>query len=190
MWSEEQIEEYLKKNLEQKRFKHSISVRDTAIDMGKFYGENIEKLRIAGLVHDCAKNIKGYELINIARKHGYKIDDVCKKSPQLLHGLVGSIIAKEVMEINNKDILNAIAYHTTGRKNMTMIEKIIYLADYIEPLRKYDGVNELRKIAYKDIDKAMIESFNVTIKFVIERGQLIHLNTIEGRNYILKTVGE
>jgi len=94
------------------------------------------------------------------------------------------------MEIKDKGIFNAIAYHTTGRKNMTLLEKIIYLADYVEPLRKYPGVEELRELAFKDMDIALIKSFDITIKYVIDKGQMLHLNTIEGRNYLIKIVGE
>lgn len=190
MWSEEHIETYLKDKLDNKRFLHSLSVRDTAVKMAICYGEDENKARIAGLAHDCAKNMNGYELMNIAKKHGYKISSIYEESPQLLHGLVGAIIARETMAIKDKDIFNAIAYHTTGRKNMSLLEKIIYLADYIEPLRKYPGVEDLRELAYKDINKALIQSFDVTIKYVIDKGQMLHLNTIEGRNYLIKIVGE
>ena len=190
MWSEEHMETYLKDKLDNKRFLHSLSVRDTAVAMAKYYGEDENKARIAGVVHDCAKNINGYELINIAKKHGYKINAIYEESPQLLHGLVGAIIARDTMEIKDKGIFNAIAYHTTGRKNMTLLEKIIYLADYVEPLRKYPGVEELRELAFKDMDIALIKSFDITIKYVIDKGQMLHLNTIEGRNYLIKIVGE
>ncbi|KAJ53820.1 putative HD superfamily hydrolase involved in NAD metabolism [Clostridium tetanomorphum] len=190
MWSEEHIESYLKEKLESKRFLHSLSVRDTAVKMARHYGVDEYKARIAGLVHDCAKNIKGYELINIVKKHGYKVNEIYEESPQLLHGLVGAIIARDIMGIKDKEIFNAIAYHTTGRKNMTLLEKIIYLADYIEPLRKYPGVDELRKLSYDNIDKAIVKSFDITIKYVIERGQMLHLDTIEARNYLIKIVGE
>ncbi|MPN04623.1 hypothetical protein SDC9_151868 [bioreactor metagenome] len=90
------------------------------------------------------------------------------------------------MGVKDKEIFNAIAYHTTGRRNMTMLEKMIYLADYIEPLRKYPGVSEIRELTYNDINKAVLRSFDNTIKYVIDRGQMIHPNTIEGRNYLIK----
>ncbi|CDI50238.1 metal dependent phosphohydrolase [Clostridium tetani 12124569] len=90
------------------------------------------------------------------------------------------------MGIKDQDILNAIRYHTTGRENMTMLEKIIYLSDYIEPGRKYPGVEKVRELAFQDIDKALINSFNITIKYVIEKDQVLHLDTIKGRNFLLK----
>jgi len=186
MWSEEKIESYLRDNLENKRFLHSLSVRDTAVKMAKVYNIDVEKSKIAGLVHDCAKNMKKSDLIKIVEENNYKIDEVSKDNPGLLHGLAGAIIARDVMGIEDKEIFDAVAYHTTGRKDMSVLEKIIYLADYIEPLRNYPGVDELRKISLEDLDKAMIQSFNYTIKYIIERNQMIHLNTVEARNFLLK----
>lgn len=190
MWSEERIEAFLKENLDGKRYQHSLSVKETAKHMAKHFGVDENKASIAGLVHDCAKGLNGYELINIVKKSGYKVDEVSEKSPQLLHGLAGAIIAKDTMGIDDNEIFNAVAFHTTGRKNMTLLEKIIYLADYIEPLRRYSGVEEIRELTYKNIDKAMIKSFELTIKYIVERGQMLHINTVEARNYLLKIVGE
>lgn len=188
MWSEEQIENYLVENLKTKRYEHSLGVRDTAIKLAKLYGTDIKKAKIAALVHDCAKNMRDDEILNMAESHKVKIDNICKESPQLLHGAVAAIIAKEKMGITDEEVLNAVTYHTTGRKNMSMLEKIIYIADYIEPLRNFQGVEALRKVVYEDLDKALLMSFDSTIKFVIERGQLIHIDTIEGRNFIISQI--
>ena len=177
MWSEEKVQDYLKKNLRYKRYEHSLSVRDTAVGLAKTYNVDIEKAKIAGLVHDCAKNMNDEEILNIALKHDIEINDVCKESPQLLHGVVGAVLAKE--------LIDAITYHTTGRKNMSILDKIIYIADYIEPLRNFPGVEELREIAFKNINEALLRSFDNTIKFVIDRGQLLHFDTIEARNYLI-----
>lgn len=186
MWSEEEITEYIRKNLTEHRFMHSLSVKDTAIKLAEIYNEDKEKAKIAGLVHDCAKFVKDEKMLSICKKNGYEIDEVSKRMPNILHGHVASFIAKESMGINDEDVLNSIAYHTTGRINMSTLEKIIYLADYIEPLRDFPGVNEIRKIAYcDDLDKALIMSFNNTIKYIVDRNQLLHKDTIEARNYML-----
>lgn len=185
MWSEENIKNYLLKNLKTKRYEHSLGVKDTAIKLAQIYNSDEEKAKLAGLIHDCAKNMDDNQLVDICKAHGVEINEVCKESPQLLHGAAAAIIAKETMEIKDTDILNAITYHTTGRKNMSVLEKIIYISDYIEPLRNFPGVDELRRMAFQDLDKALLKSFNDTIKFVIDRGQLLHLDTIEGRNYLL-----
>lgn len=185
MWNEAEIQKYLKENLNEQRFNHSLRVKDTAVKLAAFYGEDINKAKIAGLVHDSAKNMKDDEIINILENNGYNIDVMYKKTPNIMHGLVGSIIAKSLMGISDEDILNSITYHTTGRKNMSVLEKIIYISDYIEPMRNFPGVSELRELAYKDLDEALLLSFDNTIKYVISRGQLLHFDTIEARNYII-----
>lgn len=186
MWTEEQMIEYLKDNLKESRFNHSIGVRDTAIKLAKIYGEDEEKAKIAGLIHDCAKYINNDNMLNISKKYGHNITEVEKNTPSILHGCVGAYIAENIMGITDKYILDAIIYHTTGRKNMTLLDKIIYLADYIEPLRNFPGVDNVRNIAYnKGLDEAIMISFNNTIKYVIERNQLLHNKTVEARNYML-----
>lgn len=188
MWTEDEMIKYLKENLKEKRFNHSINVRDTAVKLAKIYGEDIEKAKIAGLVHDCAKNMSNEEILDISKKNGYNIDEVCENMPSILHGYVGAYVAKNIMKIENNDILNAITYHTTGKKNMTLLEKIIYISDYIEPLREFPEVDQLREVAYNEgINKALILSFNNTIKYIVSKGQLLHKDTVDARNYILCT---
>lgn len=187
MWNEFQITEYLKANLNSQRFQHSIRVMDTAVSLAKRYKVDEEKAKLAGLTHDCAKNLKSLEINDLLEKNGYNIDMMFKKSSNVMHGLAGSIIAKDIMGISDEDVLNAIAYHTTGRTNMTVLEKIIYIADYIEPMRNFNGVATLRTLAYENLDEALLLSFNNTIKYVIDKGELIHKDTIEARNFILFT---
>ena len=185
MWSQDKIVEYLRSNLRYKRFEHSLSVRDTAVELAKFHKADVEKARLAGLVHDCAKDKSGEELLGIASAAGYHVDEISMDSPKLLHGLVGAIIAKDVMGIEDEDVLNAVTYHTTGRKGMSMLEKIIYIADYVEPLREFPGVDKMRQDVYVNLDSAMLYAFDSTIRYVIERGQMIHPYSVEGRNYVI-----
>jgi len=185
MWNESEMLHYLQENLSDKRFRHSISVSETAVSLASKHGENIEKSRIAGLVHDCAKNMKSFELIKMASEHDIYIDEVFQNNPSILHGHVGSIIAREVMGIFDQDILNAIAYHTTGRRDMSLLEKIIYIADYIEPLRKISGIEEFRSLSYVDLDAAVIKSLENSIEYVISENQLLQLDTVGARNYLL-----
>jgi predicted HD superfamily hydrolase involved in NAD metabolism len=187
MWSESQIIEYLKNNLNPQRYEHSLRVRDTSIALAQHYKADVNKARLAGLTHDCAKNMEDAEIGNIIVKFGYNIEGIYKKTPNLMHGLAGAILSEKVMGIEDKDILNSISYHTTGRNNMSVLEKIIYIADYIEPMRNFPGVDELRKLASGDLDDALLLSFDNTIKYVITKGQLLHMDTIEARNYILIT---
>lgn len=185
MWSEQQIMDYLQKVLNKQRYEHSLRVKDTSIELAKHYGADINKAKLAGLVHDCAKNMEDEEIINILEKYGYNIEGIYKRTPNLMHGLAGALIGKHIMGIKDEDIFNAIAYHTTGKKNMSLLEKIIYLADYIEPMRNFPGVENLKKASYINIDEALLLSFDNTIKYVIDRGQLLHHDTIEARNSIL-----
>lgn len=185
MWNEIEMEEYLKQNLTEGRLKHSLGVRDTAEALAQKYGADVHKARIAGLIHDCAKQMEKSKILDICVKNGYKLDPVAYKNPGIMHGTAGAIIAKQVMKVEDQDILNSIEYHTTGRKNMSLLEKIIYLADYIEPSRNFPGVDELREAVNRNLDEGLLLSFNSTIELVISRGDLIHLNTIDARNYII-----
>jgi predicted HD superfamily hydrolase involved in NAD metabolism len=187
MWDEKQIKEYLSLNLDAERLQHSLSVKETSISLSRKYNIDQDKAGIAGLVHDCAKYLKNNEINDFLVKYGYNIDEIFKNNSNILHGLAGSIIAENIMNITDRDILNAIAFHTTGRANMSTLEKIIYLADYVEPLRNFNGVEVLRKLAYENLDEALLLSFDNTIKYVIDKGELIHKDTIEARNFILYT---
>ncbi|MFD3157617.1 bis(5'-nucleosyl)-tetraphosphatase (symmetrical) YqeK [Haloimpatiens sp. FM7330] len=185
MWNEDKIISYLKCNLKEKRFIHSIGVRDTAEKLAVRYKIDSHKARIAGLVHDCAKNLSDEALLKIVMQENKQVDKVCKVQPQLLHGEAGSIMAKNIMNIFDDEILSAVKYHTTAKENMTILEKIIYIADYIEPSRDFQGVEKLRQLVFEDLDRALIQSFDNTIKFVISKKQLIHPCTISARNYLI-----
>ncbi|MEG0772364.1 bis(5'-nucleosyl)-tetraphosphatase (symmetrical) YqeK [Clostridium sp.] len=185
MWQEEQIKKYIKEQLNEPRFIHSIGVMETSEKLAIFYGADPYKARIAGLCHDCAKNLTRGELIHMAEEKEGKLPEIYLHAPQLLHGLVGSYISKNIFEIYDEDILNSIRYHTTGRKDMSLLEKIIYISDYIEPSRNFRGVNELRKLTYIDLDKVLLKSFDDTINYTVSRGSLLHIDTIEARNYLL-----
>ena len=131
------------------------------------------------------KNMSIDELVKISKENYKDIDEDYYNSPQLLHGMVGASIARDVFKIEDDDILNAITYHTTGRANMSLLEKIIYVADYIEPSRDFPGVEFLREISYTNLDEAVIECCESTIKYILSKKLLLHKNTIEARNYLL-----
>lgn len=186
LYNEDEIMDYLRERLNPRRYAHSIGVMDTAVKMAKIYGADFNKAKIAGLVHDCAKNMSDQELMNCASKYNIKLNDILRKSPSLLHGPVGAFIAKELFDID-EDIFDAIYYHTTGKPNMQLLTKIIYLADYIEPTRNFPGVEKLRELAFQDLNSGLIFAFNNTIKFVIEKNGLIDCKTVEARNYLIIT---
>lgn len=186
MWHKERIIEYLRDNLKTKRYLHSLGVSECAVKLAEKYGASKEKAEIAGLVHDCAKYMSGEDILKIMRETGDEIDQVSLNAPDIMHGRASAYIAKTLMEIEDDEILEAVRYHTTGKENMTVLEKIIYLADYIEPNRSFPEVDRLREVAFRDLDEALIMAFNNTIKFVIEKDQMLHLNTIKARNYLIE----
>jgi predicted HD superfamily hydrolase involved in NAD metabolism len=185
MWNEVEMYDYLQAKLQGKRFRHSLGVSETAVKLAIKYGVNIESARIAGLVHDCGKNMSDEQLIEVAKEHEVQVDEIHFRNPSLLHGVVGSIIAREVMGIHDEDIINAICYHTTGRKNMSILEKIIFIADYTEPLRQCEGVEELRNLSMKNLDASVLKCLENTIKYIVDQKILLHNDTIDARNYLL-----
>lgn len=187
-----ELQQQLQGQLKPKRYKHTLGVVDCAVEMAHQFGANEEKAQIAGLLHDCAKNYAGKDLLTIASSSHLPLDQITLKEPQLLHGPVGAIVAQNKYGIQDEEILNAIAYHTTGRRNMTLLDKIIYLADFIEPGRDYPGVEKLRKACEKDdIDNACILAFSNTIRYIASISGLIHPRTIDARNaLILKKINQ
>lgn len=179
------IKQKLKVLLSEKRYIHTISTQKEAIKLAKRYGVNPEKASLAALLHDCAKNVEPENMIRILEKQYIPVDDLEKSNPAILHGKVGKIMARYKFNVTDDAILDAIECHTTGRENMTMLEKIIFLADVIEETRDYSGVDEVRVMAYEDIDKALVMSLNRTILQVLRKGTVLHPNTVNARNYLI-----
>lgn len=179
------IHSLLKDSLTKKRYQHTLNVVEVAERLALWYDCNVDKASLAALLHDCAKNFSDNELITFAKANNLKIDPVTLREPQLLHGPVGAVIAKNTFGVTDKDVLNAIRYHTTGRRNMTLLDKIIYLADYIELGRIYPGVDKLRELAFEDLDKATIQALTNTICYVAVLNSLIHKRTVNARNDLI-----
>ncbi|AOT72774.1 bis(5'-nucleosyl)-tetraphosphatase (symmetrical) YqeK [Geosporobacter ferrireducens] len=179
------IENHIKEMLTEKRYQHSLGVQKTAIQLAKQYGASIEKASIAALIHDCAKDLSIEQLLKHAAQFDIIIDDLTKFHPELLHGAVGAALAKSLFSIHDEEIIDAVRYHTTGRSNMTMLDKIIYLADFIEPSRNFDGVDQLRAMASSNLDRATLMALEHTIYYVIKKSKLLHVDTIHARNFLL-----
>lgn len=177
--------EKLIETIGQSRYNHVERVMNTAVELAKVYGADIEETKIAALLHDCAKYPQGTNLLKMVDEFDIILDDCTIKNQDLIHGPLGAKIAEIQYGVTNPNILGAIYYHTTGKENMNILEKIIYIADYIEPNRNFPGVEEIRKITFENIDDGLILSMNQTIKFLIERNKLIHPNTIMARNYLV-----
>lgn len=176
-------EKEIRDRIGEKRFLHTLRVRDTAIELAKIHGVDQESAEVAGFLHDCAKIRDHEELIKAAKKSGLLLTKEMIKAPQIIHSYLGALFARDLYGIEDEDILNAITYHTTGRANMSDLEKIIFLADYIEPMRNFDGVEKARELARKDLDEAMYFALNNTLKFLVDHDTYIVPTTVTARNY-------
>lgn len=166
-----QIRKAVKKLQNGQRFEHTLGVAYTAVALAMKYGVSLKDAELAGLLHDCAKCLSHEEKIAICLQNGIEMTEVEKRNPFLLHAKVGRFLAEKNYKVEDPDILNAILYHTTGRPEMTLLEKIIFTADYIEPGRdQAPNLTEIRKIAFEDIDKAIIWILKDTLCYLKSGG--------------------
>ncbi len=179
------IKKELSGELDEARFIHSVNVMEESIKLAHHYGVDEDKAAWAGLLHDCGKNYKGDRAREYVRSIGYIPDEIECKQTKLLHGIIGEHLAREKYGVTDPAVLSAIRWHTTGRGGMTLLEKIIYIADYIEPARQLDGIEEMRKVAYNDLDRCIVICSDSTIAFILKKGALLHPKTVETRNYSL-----
>ena len=172
------IRKKLEKTLDPKRYEHTLGVAYTAAALAMCSQADIEKAKIAGLLHDCAKCMSNEKKIAVCQKQGIEITEIEKKNPFLLHAKVGSYLARKQFHVKDEDILNAILNHTTGRPGMSRLEKIIYIADITEAGRDFEGVDELRRLVDKDLTAAIIKSVEFELKRNSQRQSIIHPNMI------------
>lgn len=182
----ESLERKLKGVLDEKRYKHSIGVKNEAEKMAVIFGVDREKAIIAGLLHDCAKRMSFEESLEYCNKHNVELDDWTMRCPPVLHAPVGAVVAEYEYGISDSEILDAIRFHTVARQDMTLLDKIIYVADMTEPNRDFNGVSELRELSRKDIDSAYREAIFQSFKFNLEKGSIIHPNTVYAWNEICR----
>lgn len=175
----------LKKRLSPKRYNHCLGVADTAAKLALKYGVNSEQARMAGLLHDIARELPSEELLDIASKADLIKFEIEKEVPVLLHGPVGALILKQEIGIKDSYIIQAIARHTVGAKEMTQLDKIIYLSDIIEPSRNFEGVETLRQQAESNLEIALLKALEFSIMYVVKKGQPLHPETVAARNHIL-----
>lgn len=165
------LRESMGKILTEKRFTHSLGVEEVAYDLALIHGADIQKASIAGILHDCAKYLSKEDFLAESEKYQLPISTYDRNDPYMLHAKLGAYYANEIYGINDEEILNAIRYHTTGRPNMTLLEKIVYISDYIEPNRKsFPGRDEAREVAYRNLDKATVIVSKSTLEYLNEKG--------------------
>ena len=177
-----QIEDALRGILNTHRYQHTQGVRYTACALAMRFGADIGKAEKAGLLHDCAKYMSDAALLAYAKDHGIPVEEVEEKSPHLLHGKVGADMAEKIYGVTDPEILSAIRYHTVGRPAMTLLEKIIFVADYIEPGRKYPSAS-LRRLAFEDLDGAVRDTYAEILGYLHTRDFAIDPATEEGYRY-------
>lgn len=171
--------------LKPKRMPHVLGTEQEAVRLVRRYGGDETQARIAALLHDCTKKLDMAQQLALCEKYGIMLDELEQKALKLLHSKTGAAIARDVFGVEDA-VYDAIFYHTTGKPDMTRLEKIIYLADYIEPTRDFPGVDELRKTVYEDMDKGLLMGLTMTIQEMEEMGNPVHHLTRDARDYLLK----
>ncbi|MFH1429362.1 MAG: bis(5'-nucleosyl)-tetraphosphatase (symmetrical) YqeK [Candidatus Margulisiibacteriota bacterium] len=184
----ESIKKRIKDVLSEKRYAHTLKVAQIASELAKNYGIDPEKAEIAGLLHDCAKEIPLPLLLSKAEQYGVELDEIERQNPALLHAIVGAQVAYNEFGIKDEDILSAIAKHTTGSKEMSALDQIIYVADYLDPLRNYQNVELIKELAMTDLDLAVGKTAGEILKYLKIRDALIHPNTLECENNYAKKI--
>ena len=175
MISERELPEKLKKklsrNLSERRYEHTLGVAYTAACLAMRFGADPLKAEIAGLLHDCAKEFSEKELLKLGEKYGYHFEDYELEAPQVMHAVIGPYIAKDKYGVDDPEILSAIRWHTTGRGDMTLLEKIVFTADYIEPNRfKASNLPEIRTLAFSDLSYCVYRISEDTLSYLRTRG--------------------
>ncbi len=181
----EQIRVIVRERLNPNLFRHSIGVAQAARALAERYGADPDAAYLSGLIHDFGKQYSKDELLQAAVHYQHSLDDLTCRTVKLLHAEVGAVLVEKELGISDPEILNAVVFHTTGRPGMTLLEKIIYLADYIEPGRTHTGLDELRELAFRQLDQALLVAVEQSIKSVLQRGLLLHPRSVEFRNSLL-----
>ena len=186
----EAMKRELSSRLKKSRYEHSLGVADTAAFLARRFGEDEAKARLAGLLHDCAREFPNEAMRAEADARGIAYGDVERATPLLLHAQLSACRAKEIYGVDDAAILRAIERHTVGGAAMTALDKIVYFADMVEPTRDYPAVEELRRLAREaSLDEMTLAGLTRSLAFVLEKGQLIHSDTVLARNELLMAQG-
>ena len=175
----------LKRKLSKHRYTHSLNVSYEAVRLAKLYGADEDKAECAGLLHDVAKELSGKDQLKLIRKADIPQTPILLASPKVWHSAAGAAYVRLKLGIEDEDIFNAICYHTTAREGMSMLEKIIYLADYTSAERNYNGVDEMRRLVDVSLEAAMKYALTYEIGTLSAKGQPIHPDTFMAYNEII-----
>ena len=181
------IKKKLKSELDESRYEHTIGVMDTAACLAMRYGADLTQALVAGLLHDCAKCIPNDKKLKLCRKSGIEVTPFEEKAPFLLHAKLGAWMAEHEYHVSDPAILSAIACHTTGKPDMSLLDKIVFIADYIEPGRnKAPGLPEIRRLSFTDIDQALIRILSDTLDYLASSNDPIDPATQNVLDYYLR----
>ncbi|MBN1823455.1 MAG: bis(5'-nucleosyl)-tetraphosphatase (symmetrical) YqeK [Endomicrobiales bacterium] len=176
---------YLKKNLDPARFKHTLGTLKIAVPLSEKYGADPAKARVAALLHDAGKGFSSKELVRYVKRNKMRVpdgDEIVKHNPSLFHSYVSAHVARKLFKIRDTEILNAIALHTLGAQKMSLLAKIIYVADSITPDRRFPEVKKIRFLAARDIDKAVRAAMANKIYYVIKKKKWLHPEAFKALN--------
>lgn len=181
--SMEELEKTAVGLLKENRVKHVLGCRDTAVELARRWGADEMDAARAGLLHDITKALDGPLQLTLCREYGILLDAFSTHNPKTLHALTGSLVARRIFGENDA-VVNAIRHHTTGKANMTLLEKIIYVADYMEPNRDFPGVDKLRALAFSDIDAALQLGLQMTVNMLKEQGREVSPESMEALSWL------
>ena len=181
------IREKLKASLKPGRYEHSLSVSFTCMALAMRYGYDLDKAELAGLLHDCAKCYDNNSIIAACRNSGMELTEGELQAPSIIHSRLGARMAEEKFGVNDPEILSAIACHTTGKPDMSLLDKILYIADYIEPRRyKIKDLPAIRRLAVEDLDQALFQIMEGTLRYLKESGTYADIMTQNAYHYYKK----
>ncbi|MFJ7974979.1 bis(5'-nucleosyl)-tetraphosphatase (symmetrical) YqeK [Peribacillus sp. JNUCC 23] len=180
----EEALEIVKKQLTERRYVHTIGVMETAIKLARQYGADEEKAELAAIFHDYAKFRPIEEMKEIVISENMA-SELLEYGDELLHAPVGAYLVQKEVGITDREVLAAISHHTSGRVNMTLLDKIVYLADYIEPGRSFPGVAEVRQLAKESLDTALLQSVSNTLAFLVKNNQAVYPDTFHFYNALI-----
>lgn len=180
----DEMRELLQANIPAKRYKHSLNVYETAVELAALHGLPSEKIAVAALLHDCGREVSARQSVALAQSLGIEMDEIEEKQPILLHAKLGVYNARAKYGVTDEEILAGIRWHTTGGSGMSKLAQVVYLADMIEPKRDFPGISPLRAIARRDLAQAMQMAFGGTLRYLLSQGLLIHPDCIAAYNEI------
>jgi nicotinate-nucleotide adenylyltransferase len=179
----------LKDRLNEKRYYHSLCVADEAVRLSKKYGCDCDKAYLAGLLHDITKNSSNEEHLQIFSDFGIILNDIEKNAHKLWHAISGAAYIEHILKIDDKDIIDAVRFHTTAKDNMSLLAKILYLADFTSLDRDYPDVEVIRSLVDKSLDEAFIYALQYSICDLVENKKAVHIDTINAFNGAVKSLG-